>query len=68
MKEVFTKSFWEGVKKTFHEALEDPPPPDNASQTPAAGDVSAASTSAGPSSSATPSSPPVPSGTTGTTL
>jgi len=26
MKEVFTKSFWQGVKKTFHKALEDPPP------------------------------------------
>ena len=24
MKEVLTKSFWEGVKKTFHEALEGP--------------------------------------------
>jgi hypothetical protein len=26
MKEVLTKSFWQGVKKTFYEALEDPPP------------------------------------------
>jgi hypothetical protein len=26
MKEVFTKSFWEGVKKTFAEALEGPSP------------------------------------------
>ena len=26
MKEVFTKSFWEGVKKTFDEALKGPPP------------------------------------------
>ena len=26
MKEVFTKSFWEGVKKTFDEAHEGPPP------------------------------------------
>jgi hypothetical protein len=26
MKEVFTKTFWEGVKKTFDEAREDPPP------------------------------------------
>ncbi len=34
MKEVFTKSFWEGVKKTFHEALEGPPSADNALQTP----------------------------------
>jgi len=25
MKEVFTKSFWEGVKKTFDEARDDPP-------------------------------------------
>jgi hypothetical protein len=28
MKEVFTKSFWEGVKKTFQEAQQDPQPPD----------------------------------------
>ena len=27
MKEVFTKSFWRGVRKTFDQALEDPPPP-----------------------------------------
>jgi len=26
MKEVFTKTFWEGVKKTFDEAREGPPP------------------------------------------
>jgi hypothetical protein len=45
MKEVFTKSFWEGVKKTFHEAQQDPPLADNASQTPADGDQSASSTS-----------------------
>ena len=25
MKEVLTKSFWEGVRKTFNEALEGPP-------------------------------------------
>ena len=25
MKEVFTKSFWQGVKKTFYVALEDAP-------------------------------------------
>jgi hypothetical protein len=25
MKEVFTKSFWEGVKKTFDEARKGPP-------------------------------------------
>jgi len=50
MKEVFTKSFWEGVKKTFHEALEGPPPVDNALQTPAEGDLSASSTSETPSS------------------
>jgi hypothetical protein len=29
MKEVFTKTFWEGVKKTFDEAREGPPPADN---------------------------------------
>jgi hypothetical protein len=35
MKEVLTKSFWQGVKKTFHDALEDPSPTENASETPA---------------------------------
>lgn len=45
MKEVLTKSFWEGVKKTFHEALEGPPPADTALQTPAEDDLSASSTS-----------------------
>lgn len=35
MKEVFTKSFWEGVKKIFNQALEDPPPTDKALETPA---------------------------------
>jgi hypothetical protein len=52
MKEVLTKSFWEGVKKTFHEALEDPPPADDSLQTPAEGDRT---------TSETPSSPSVPS-------
>jgi len=57
MKEVFTKSFWQGVKRTFHEALEDPPPPANqALQTPAEGELSSSPTSETPSSSATPSS------------
>ena len=39
MKEVFTKSFWEGVKKTFDEALGGPPPANTALQTPAEGDL-----------------------------
>jgi hypothetical protein len=54
MKEVFTKSFWQGVKKTFDQALEDPPPTDSALQTPAEGAAGASSTSG------TPSAPPVP--------
>jgi hypothetical protein len=54
MKEILTKSFWQGVKKTFHEALEEPPTADNALQTPAEGGPNAASTSA------TASSPPDP--------
>ena len=65
MKEVFTKSFWQGVNKTFHEALEDPSPTEKALETPAEGDPIASSTSETPSSSATPS---VPGGTSGTTL
>jgi hypothetical protein len=48
MKEVFTKSFWEGVKKTFHEALEGPPSADSALQTPAECDPSPSSTSETP--------------------
>jgi len=67
MKKVFTKSFWQGVKKTFHEALKHPPPADNALQTPAEGDPNASLTSATPSPSA-PSSPTVPTGTSGTNL
>jgi hypothetical protein len=35
MKEVFSKSFWQGVKKTFDESREGPAPADNgASSTP----------------------------------
>ena len=43
MKEVLTKSFWEDVRKTFHDALKGPPPADTALQTPAEGDLSACS-------------------------
>jgi hypothetical protein len=43
MKEVFTKTFWEGVKKTFDEARDGPPPVDNAVQAPAEGGPSATS-------------------------
>jgi hypothetical protein len=28
MKEVLTKSFWQGVKKTYEDALKGPPPDD----------------------------------------
>jgi len=35
MKEVFTKGFWQGVKKTFDEALEGTTPAETATQTPA---------------------------------
>ncbi len=37
MKEVLTKSFWQGVKKTFYEAMEPPPVKDDAARAPAAG-------------------------------
>jgi len=53
MKEVLTKTFWEGVKKTFDEALEGPPPADTGSPNPIEGDLSAPA-------SETPSPPPVP--------
>ena len=45
MKEVFTKSFWQSVKKTFDEAREGPPPANSALKTPAQGERSAPSTS-----------------------
>ena len=51
MKEVLTKSFWQGVKKTFHEALEGPPRKDNSSQSPVAGNPEAPLTSDSPLSS-----------------
>jgi len=35
MKEVLTKSFWLGVKKTFYDALEETPPPANEPAAPA---------------------------------
>jgi hypothetical protein len=35
MKELLTKSFWDGVKKTFNDALEGPPPEESASPAPA---------------------------------
>ena len=50
MKEVLTKSSWQSVKKTFHEALESPPSEDNASQAPAEVNPKASSTSEIPSS------------------
>ena len=50
MKEIFTNSFWQGVKKTFHDALDDPPPTGNALDTPPEDDPSASSTSATPPS------------------
>jgi hypothetical protein len=62
MTEVFSKRFWQGVKKTFDQALEDPPPrSDKPLQNPAEVDPNASSTSAAPTS------PSVPSGTSGTT-
>jgi hypothetical protein len=54
MKEVLTKSFWEGVKKTFDEALEGPPSEETALPAPVEGDLVV------PSTSETPSTPPVP--------
>jgi hypothetical protein len=50
MKEVFTKSFWQGVKKTYYEALESPQPEDGASQAPADGKPNPSSAPETPSS------------------
>jgi len=49
MKEVLTKRFWQGVKSTFYEALEDRPPENNAPQAPVAVNPKAISTSEEPS-------------------
>ena len=47
MKEVLTKSFWKGVKKTFDEALEGPPPADKSEPIPAESDPNVPSNSTG---------------------
>ena len=52
MKEVLTKSFWQGVKKTYEEALEGPPPKDGVSEAPAEGSLDPS-----PTPEKTPSSP-----------
>jgi hypothetical protein len=57
MKEVFTKSFWQAVKKTFDEAREGPPLANTASQTPAKGDQRSSSTPETPSSPSISSEP-----------
>jgi hypothetical protein len=44
MKEVLTKRFWQGVKSTFYEALEDRPPENNVPQVPAESSPKATST------------------------
>jgi len=49
MREVFTRSFWEGVKKTFDQALEGPPLGDKAVQIKTEDDPSPSSTSETPS-------------------
>jgi hypothetical protein len=36
MKEVLTKSFWQGVRKTFYEAMESEPAKEDATKVPAA--------------------------------
>jgi hypothetical protein len=55
MKEVLTKKFWQGVKKTFYEALEDspsenktPPPPAPADDAPKEASPLGTSTSESP--------------------
>jgi hypothetical protein len=49
MKEVLTRSFWQGVRKTFYEALEDPPPEAIPLQPPAEMNSNASSMSEAPS-------------------
>lgn len=47
MKEVLTKSFWQGVRKTFYEAMEDAPAKDKEPQVPVEGKEKASSTADG---------------------
>ncbi len=62
MKEVFTKGFWQGVKKTFDEALEGATPTDTASQIPAEDKLRDSSGSETPlSTSVSSETPPEPS-------
>jgi ribosomal protein L12E/L44/L45/RPP1/RPP2 len=53
MKEVLTKRFWQGVKKTFDEALENPAPKDAAAPPSTADAPKASSPPAAQTSSAT---------------
>jgi hypothetical protein len=53
MKEVFTKSFWEGVKKTFDEARDGLPPMEKVVKIPAEADQSASSSSEPPATRGT---------------
>ena len=53
MREVLTKSFWQGVKKTYYEALEGRPAEDNASTAPAKDNPNASPKSENPSAQST---------------
>ncbi len=55
MKEVLTKSFWQGVKKTFYEAMESEPAKKDAAPVPAAEQVSPSSPQENSSSPSAPS-------------
>jgi hypothetical protein len=57
MKEVFTKTFWEGVKKTFEEAQHDSPPAQNSKPTPAEDDLATRRAAPPPVESASPAAP-----------
>jgi len=54
MKEVLTKSFWDGVKKTFDDALEGQPP----AEAPAPADASAPADGGDAKTPSTPEPPP----------
>ena len=53
MKELLTKSFWRGVKKTFDDALEEPSGEANASHTPEDNPKDSLTSEIPPSTSAT---------------
>jgi len=58
MKELLTKTFWQGVKKTFYDALENPPSEDRDSTAPAPAEDTKKASATSEASSSTGNSAP----------